>query len=159
MIINSSYYFNNILLQDSIETYLIHEISARYESFFEASVFVHELKGNVNTLLTQVTEKRKVMDTLVEETKEHAENAVQLKRKRANMTAALKLATVCIDRWFDKTQLSYWLLNLDNNNSKTYYLFIAGGTASHPSKIRASKQSSHSTRSRSGLHGHPQHPR
>jgi len=81
-------------LQDTAETQLTHEIADRYESFFEASIYVQELHGHVEQLLQAVAQTRSETKLISEEGSNGAERATTLTRKRENLLSTMHLCMV-----------------------------------------------------------------
>ena len=86
------YYISNI--QDRIETHLTSEIAGRYSSFFEASIYIQELREDLQRLLEHAAEKRGSMKTVVAGSEEAASTAIALRKRKERLLETLDLAMV-----------------------------------------------------------------
>jgi vacuolar protein sorting-associated protein 54 len=73
-----------------VETYLVREIAARYDSFFDASAHVQDLGASVYRLHQQVAEMRGRVAGLEREAGQGVVVAGSLRRQQANMLATLE---------------------------------------------------------------------
>lgn len=81
--------------QDRIETHLTSEIAAKYSSFFEASIYIQELRNDVERLVDEVRSKRAVMGGLGEDTRQGSQTNEVLRNRKENLLHTLELVTVC----------------------------------------------------------------
>ena len=79
------------LFQDRVETHLTTEIAGRYNSYFEASIFIQQLKDDVQQLTEHVIEKRRGMAAVLRQAEGAAATASALCRRKQNLLAALDL--------------------------------------------------------------------
>ena len=80
--------------QDAIEVFLVREIAARYDSFFDASGYVQDLGTSVHRLYQQVAEMRARVAALEREAGRGVCVADGLRRQQANMLATLETLKV-----------------------------------------------------------------
>jgi vacuolar protein sorting-associated protein 54 len=81
-------------MQDAIEVFLVREIAARYDSFFDASGYVQDLGSSVHRLYQQVAEMRARVAALAREAGRGVRVADALQRQQANMLATLETLKV-----------------------------------------------------------------
>jgi hypothetical protein len=75
-------------LQELVDSYLTQEIAARYAQFFEASVCIQELQLAVKESAEALSERRKALHDLAEDSQASSADMTMLIRRKTNLKAA-----------------------------------------------------------------------
>jgi vacuolar protein sorting-associated protein 54 len=78
---------------DRIETHLTSEIASRYNSFFEASIYIEQLQEDLKSLVDQVAEKRLQTAHVAAEARGASATARTLQRQKQNLLSTLDLVS------------------------------------------------------------------
>jgi DNA-binding ferritin-like protein len=78
---------------DRIETHLTSEIAGRYDSFFEASIYIEQLQEDLKSLVDDVAERRLQTAQVAVEAKDASATTRALQRQKQNLKSALNLVT------------------------------------------------------------------
>lgn len=78
---------------DRIETHLISEIAGRYDSYFEASIYIEELQGDLKRLVDEVAERRLQTAQVAAEARDASATARTLQLQKQNLKSTLDLVT------------------------------------------------------------------